>query len=90
MHKFPKKVSEYLSQKHCRNGLVIKSAEASLQNIQDYGRLPAITHKFGIAIFNIDPDKYNISQYGTRKNIKKAKNEFENLANSILDILGKY
>lgn len=88
--KIPTKVSEHLSQKHCRNGLVIKSAESSLQDIQDYGRLPAITHESGIAIFDIDPEKHNISQYGTRENIKKANDEFEGLANSILSILGKY
>lgn len=86
----PEKVSEYLSQRHCRNGLVAKSAEGSLQDIQDYGRLPAITHESGIAIFDIDPEKENISQYGTRENIKKAEEEFEGLANAILGVLGKY
>jgi len=86
----PEKVSEYLSQRHCRNGLVAKSAEGSLQDIQDYGRLPAITHESGIAIFDIDPEKENISQYGTRENIKKAEEEFEGLANAILEVLGKY
>jgi len=86
----PDKVSEYLSHKHCRNGLVAKSAEVSLQNIQDYGRLPAITHESGIAIFDIDPEKENITQLGSKENIKKAEEEFEGLANAILDVLSKY
>ena len=86
----PKKVEEFLSKKHCKNGLVEKSAKSSLQDIQDYGRLPAITHESGIAIFDIDPTKAEVSQLGTRENIEKSKEEFNNLANNILDILNKY
>ena len=86
----PGKVEEHLSKKHCRNGLVEKSAKASLQDIQDYGRLPAITHESGIAIFNIDPNKAEASQPGSRDNIEKARQEFGALADSILEILSKY
>ena len=84
----PGKIEEHLSKKHCRNGLVAKSAEASLKDIQDYGRLPAITHESGIAIFNIDPSE--IEEPGTKENIKKAGQEFEALADSILAILEQY
>lgn len=86
----PGKVEEFLSKKHCRNGLVAKSAEFSLQDIQDYGRLPAITHESGVAIFDIDPNKAEATQPGSRENIEKAKQEFDNLATSIIEVLEKY
>ena len=86
----PPKVREFLSEKHCRNGLVAKSSSSSLQDIQDYGRLPAITHEKGGAIFNIDPAKAEASQPGSRDNIEKAKIEFDGLAENILAVLAKY
>lgn len=86
----PGRVKEFLSEKHCRNGLVAKSSEGSLQDIQDYGRLPAITHEAGIAIFDIDPSKAEATQPGSRENIEKAKQEFDCLSDAILAILKEY
>lgn len=86
----PGKVKEFLSEKHCRNGLVAKSSASSLHDIQDYGRLPAITHENGIALFDIDPSKAEITQLGTRENIEKAKKEFDELSDNILEVLEKY
>mgnify|MGYP001082617716 CR=1 FL=1 len=86
----PIKVEECLSKKHCKNGLVAKSCKASLQDIQDYGRLPAITHENGIALFNIDPSQAEATQLGTRENISKADQEFNSLARNILEILQTY
>lgn len=90
IEQIPGKVETYLSKMHCRNGLVARSAESSLQDIQDYGRLPAITHENGVAIFDIDPSKAEATQPGSRENIKKAKQEFGVLADNILGILEKY
>ena len=86
----PGKVKEFLSEKHCRNGLVARSSTSSLHDIQDYGRLPAITHENGIAIFDIDPAKAEATQLGTRDNIEKAKKEFNELSDNILEIISKY
>ena len=86
----PKKIEEYLSKKHCRNGLVAKSCKDSLQDIQDYGRLPAITHENGIALFNINPSQAEATQPGTKENITKADQEFNALAEKILKILQNY
>lgn len=86
----PGKVQEFLSEKHCRNGLVASSSEKSLHDIQDYGRLPAITHETGSAIFDIDPTKAEATQLGTKENIEKAKIEFDELSDKILDILSRY
>lgn len=90
INQIPGRIEEFLSKKHCRNGLVAKSAAASLQDIQDYGRLPAITHENGMAIFDIDPDRDDISQLGTKENIQKFDQEFNILADNILEILKKY
>lgn len=90
IQQIPLKVEQHLSKKHCRNGLVAKSSANSLQDIQDYGRLPAITHENGIAIFNIDPSQAEATQYGTMENITKANQEFETLSEKILTILNEY
>ncbi len=86
----PGKVKTFLSEKHCRNGLVASSSASSLHDIQDYGRLPAITHENGVAIFNIDPTKAEATQPGSRENIEKAKKEFDELSDNILAVLKKY
>ncbi|QQS65323.1 hypothetical protein IPO96_02095 [Candidatus Saccharibacteria bacterium] len=57
---------------------------------QDYGRLPALAHETGQAIFEIDPIKAEASQVGTRENIEKSKIEFDELSDNILSVLGKY
>ena len=86
----PGKVKTFLSEKHCRNGLVAQSSANSLHDIQDYGRLPAITHENGIAIFDIDPAKAEATQLGTRENIAKAQKEFDELSDNILAVLSNY
>jgi chromosome partitioning protein len=88
--KVPPKVREFLSEKHSRNGLVAASHESSLHDIQDYGRLPSITHESACAIFNIDPIKAEATQPGSKENIEKSKVEFEELSEKILGILAKY
>lgn len=86
----PGRVKDYLSERHCRNGLVASTAQASLHDIQDYGRLPAITHEKGMAIFDIDPAAAEVTQPGSIENIEKAKQEFDELSDRILQILEKY
>ena len=86
----PGKVKDYLSERHSRNGLVAASSANSLHNIQDYGRIPAICQETGDAVFTIDPAKVEANQLGTKINIDKAKQEFDELSNNILSILEKY
>ncbi len=85
--KIPESVRTYLSEKHCRNGLVAASYSAPLHNIQDYGMIPALCHKDGTAIFDIDPAKL---KQGTYDNLGKAKQEFDELSDNILRILERY
>lgn len=90
IEKIPQKVRTYLSEKHCRNGLVAGSWQQPLQIIQDYGRIPAKCQELGKAIFDLDPSLVADHQLGTIENIEKSKEEFENLSNAILQILSSY
>lgn len=85
--KIPNSVREYLSEKHCKNGLVALSHQKPLHVIQDYGMIPALCHRDGKAIFDIDPGKL---KPGTYDNLEKSKQEFSELADSILELLHKY
>lgn len=86
----PGSVKQYLSEKHSKNGLVAASHEASLHDIQDYGRIPALCQEHGVAIYNVDPKKLEAQQLGTKENIDKAKQEFGELSDRMLALLGAY
>ena len=86
----PPTVQKYLSEKHCRNDLVATSHERALQEIQDYGRIPALCQETGDAVFTVDPKKLEATQIGTKENIEKAKDEFGALSESMLAILHAY
>lgn len=90
MEKIPDKVRTYLSEKHCRNGLVQESWKNPLNIIQDYGRIPSKCQELGVAIFDLDPVLVADNQIGTKENIEKSKEEFSNLSNNILKILLAY
>lgn len=84
------KVKEYLSEKHCRNGLVEKSWKNPLQIIQDYGQLTALCQERNCAIFDLDPREVLKLKKGTKENIEKSKVEFAQLSSKITDVLEKY
>lgn len=86
----PQKVKNYLSEKHCRNGLVEQSWKNPLAIIQDYGRIPAKCQEIGSAIFDLDPSYINEIHQGTINNIEKSKTEFKELSENILKILENY
>ncbi len=86
----PKKVKQFLSEKHGRNGLVEKSWIAPLAEIQDYGRIPAKCQEIGVAIFDLDPSMVDDVHIGTKENIEKSKEEFSHLTDGILKILAAY
>jgi len=90
MEEIPLKVKKYLSEKHCRNGLVEQSWRTPLQIIQDYGRIPAKCQELGVAIFDLDPNLVDDQHVGTKENIEKSKEEFESLAKNVLGILREY
>jgi len=90
MKKIPDKVRTYLSEKHCRNGLVQASWQQPLNIIQDYGRIPAKCQELGVAIFDLDPAMVADNQLGTKENIEKSKEEFSELSGKILKILAEY
>lgn len=90
MEKIPGRVRTYLSEKHCRNGLVEESWKNPLNIIQDYGRIPAKCQELGVAIFDLDPTLIADNQQGTKENIEKSKEEFANLSKNILKTLSAY
>jgi len=90
IEEIPKKVKDYLSEKHGRNGLVEMSWKNSLAEIQDYGRIPAKCQELGVAIFDLDPKCIEEIHQGTKENIEKSKQEFNELSEKILKILKEY
>lgn len=90
IEKIPQKVKTYLSEKHCRNGLVEESWKKPLQIIQDFGRIPAKCQELGVAIFDLDPSQIADNQQGTKENIEKSKEEFAALSSAILRVLSTY
>ena len=90
IEELPQKVKKYLSEKHGRNGLVEQSWKNPLRIIQDYGRIPAKCQELGVAIFDLDPNLVDDIHLGTKENIEKSKEEFEELSEKILGILGEY
>ena len=90
IEEIPKKVKDYLSEKHGRNGLVEMSWKDSLAEIQDYGRIPAKCQELGVAIFDLDPKCIEEIHQGTKENIEKSKQEFSELSEKILRILKEY
>lgn len=90
IEEIPKKVKQFLSEKHGRNGLVEKSWKTPLAEIQDYGRIPAKCQEFGVATFNLDPSLLDDRHEGTKENIEKAKEEFAVLSAALLQILEGY
>src|SRR3989339_426938 len=86
----PQKVKQFLSEKHCRNGLVEKSWKHPLSIIQDYGRIPAKCQEIGVAIFDLDPALIEDIHQGTKENIEKSKEEFTALSEKIIKIFTEY
>lgn len=90
IEEIPKKVKQFLSEKHGRNGLVQQSWSTPLAEIQDYGRIPAKCQELGVAIFDLDPTLVEDHHEGTKENIEKSKEEFAHLSEQILKILHAY
>jgi len=90
IEEIPRKVKQFLSEKHGRNGLVEKSWKTPLAEIQDYGRIPAICQDLGVAIFDLDPAIIADRQEGTKNNIEKSMEEFETLSQAIVQVLAAY
>ncbi len=90
MERIPERVKIYLSEKHCRNGLVETSWRNPLQIIQDYGRIPAKCQEIGVAIYELDPSLVADNQQGTKENIEKSKEEFAGLKTALEKVLAAY
>ena len=89
--KIPSYIKKYLSEKHCRNGLVEKSWKSELALIKDFGQLSPLAQIKNKAIFNLDSiiDGFeNIK--GTKENLEQSQKEFSQFSEKILKILSEY
>lgn len=89
--KIPGFVKKFLSEKHCRNGLVESSWKQELALIKDYGQLSPLSQIKHKAIFSLDPklDGFEMAE-GTKENLEQSKEEFGKLVKRILETLEKY
>lgn len=84
----PTKVKEFLSEKHCRNGLVEKSWKSPLGSLQDYGQLTAISMENNMAIQEFNPKMVTeLNLQGTKELQEKAVREISGLTTNITTIL---
>ena len=89
--RIPGKVKQYLSEKHCRNGLVQQSWQTPLGTMQDYGQLAAISMENNRAIHTFDSSTVKeLNIKGTADVFTKAKEEFTVLAANMQRVLGQY
>jgi chromosome partitioning protein len=89
MLQFPKKVKEFLSLRHSKNGLVEKSWSTPLGELKDLGKIAPLCQQLGIATFNLDP-KLVDGHDGTKENIDIAKQEYAALTHEIEKVLASY
>lgn len=88
--KIPEYVRRYLSEKHCRNGLVA-STQVPLGLIKDYGQLPPIGQEKNKAIFDLVPALDGFENVkGTQENLEQSKKEFDVLVANILQVMSSY
>lgn len=87
----PQKVQEFLSLKHCRNGLVEKSWKNPLGEMQEYGTLASISQEQQKPVFSLSShDASEINLKGTKEVLEKSQEEFEILSDNILKVLAEY
>jgi len=91
LEKIPGQVKEFLSEKHCRNGLVERSWRNSLQNLQDYGQLTAISMENQLALMEFEEGVIGeLNLRGTKELHQKACSQFNQLSDNILAVLDAY
>lgn len=87
IRKISNPIKNYLSEKHCRNGLVEQSWKKALAIIKDYGQLPSESQRHNKAIFDFKKEDF---PQGTVENIEKSQEEFTKLSDTIIRILEQY
>jgi len=91
VEKIPARVKEFLSEKHCRNGLVEASWKKPLSKMQDYGQLTAISMENGLSVCEFGASHVNeLNLQGTKELYEKACGQLEELVTNLEEILLKY
>ena len=86
----PGSVKTYLSEKHCRNGLVEKSYKNPLGVMKDYGELTADAQRYNKAIFDLISGTEHTAVQWVKENREQSEKEFNTLSEHILHILSAY
>ncbi|MBU1089388.1 ParA family protein [Patescibacteria group bacterium] len=89
MEKIKEKVKVFLSEKHCRNGLVTQTVE-QLGNIKNYGKIASVAQDKVCAMFDLQESDLPKRDEGTISNLKMSKKEFDILSENILEVLKNY
>lgn len=90
IEKIPMSIKNYLSEKHCKNGLVEKSWKDSLMNIKDFWELPTDAQHSWKAVFELIPWKDFQNVKGTLENFELSQKQFEDLVEKMIGILERY
>lgn len=86
--KLPEKIKESLSLKHWKNGLVELSYSTPIGYVQDYGQLPSLAQEEQKAIFEFT--RQEIKEIGTRENLEKSKQEFQEIWEEIIERISRW
>lgn len=88
--KIPEVIKKYLSEKHCKNGLVEKSWKNSLAEMKDYGKLSPLSQRKNKAIFNLTIQDGVDNAKGSIENLETSNKEFTDLFKNIESLLYEY
>lgn len=90
MKKIPHNIKKYISEKHCKNGLVQTSRKEPLIELKDYWELSADSHRTNKAIFDLIPGKDFSAVAWTKENRDIAQKQFETLYKNIEQRMQEY
>ncbi len=87
MEEINKKVKEYLSHRHTRNGLGEKSS-VQLGEIKDYGKIASLAQEKLCPMFDLRVE--DLGKEGTVENWERSKKEFKVLFDNLASVVTKY
>jgi chromosome partitioning protein len=88
LKKIPNEIKKFLSEKHCKNGLVEKSWRNPLAKLQDYGQLSTISMENHLALSELTIDNtQELNLQSTSELHEKALSQLDVLSNNIINVL---
>jgi chromosome partitioning protein len=90
LQEIPNKVKTFLSEKHCRNGLVELSHKCMIGMLKDMGKLAPLAQIENKAMQDITRKEIGDKHYGTIKSQQQGSEDISNLVDEFLLRLSKY